>query len=469
MRIGQSSLVAFASQLLSSIIGFAATVLIARELGDSALGIYALVIAVVIWLKILGGLGVQTALKKRLSEPTAGGPYLSASALLQGGLFVTIVAVLLVARDYVTSYLRGTSVWIVVGLFATALLFSFITTALEGEDKVHISTALSPLDRFVRSSIQITAILLGLGLTALFFGYAVGAILASIAGIFFLNVRFAKPAKQHIDSITSYARYSWLTNLSNRAFASMDTLVLGLFVAEGLIGVYEASWNLASILALFSVSIRQAVFPTMSLSSTEGKHEVASDLLSDALTFSGLLLIPGFIGSVLVGDLLLGIYGPAFVKGHLILVLLVGARTVYAYEDQLVNVLNAVDRPDAAFRIDLLFTVTNVVLNLVLVWTFGWIGAAVGTLVSASAALCAGYWSVAAVLPVTVPTRELGRQLMAALGMGLIVAGGRYLLPETVTVGIILAGIGASMYFLFLIRLSSRFREVVRRNLPSSL
>lgn len=468
MRIGQSSLVAFLSNFLSSGIGFVATVYIARELGDAALGIYSLVIAVVIWLKIFGGLGVQTALRKRLSEPSDSGPFLSVSALLQGGFFLLILGILYVAREPVSMYLRGTSIWTVGVLFAAALLFSFVTTALEGQDKVHISSALAPVDRSVRSSIQIAAIFLGFGLAGLFFGYAVGAVLASIAGAYYLNVRFAKPAREHVESIVSYARFSWLTNLSNRAFAAMDTLVLGLFVAEGLIGVYEASWNLASILALFGVSIRQAVFPTLSLTSTEGRRNEAANLLTDALTFTGLLLIPGFVGSLLVGDLVLGIYGATFVKGHLILVVLVAARTVYAYEDQLVNALNAVDRPDAAFRIDLLFTGTNVGLNLVLVWQFGWIGAAVGTFVSAFTALLAGYWSVAAILPLTVPVRELGRQVTAALGMGAVVAIGRYLLPETVLVGVGLVGVGGITYFTLLFALSDRFREVTLRNLPKS-
>lgn len=466
MRIGQSSAVAFLTELLSSLIGFVATVYIARELGDSGLGIYFLVIAVVTWLKILSGLGIQTALRKRLSEPGENPPFLSASFLLQVGMVLLVVAGLYAARGWVTKYLRGTEVWIVIALFMAAILFSYVTNALEGEDKVHIAASLSPVDRFARSSIQITALFLGFGLLGLFFGYAVGVVLAALIGVYYLSLEFRKPARRHFDSILSYAQFSWLTNLSNRAFASMDTLVLGLFVAEGLIGVYEASWNLASILALFGISIRRAVFPMMSKTSTDGAREEAGDLLSDAISFTGLLLIPGLIGSLLVGDLLLGIYGQAFTKGHLVLTILVASRTVYAYEDQFVNALNAVDRPDVAFRIDLLFTCTNVGLNLVLVWQYGWVGAAVGTLVSASIAMVGAYWSTTTLLPVTMPLTELRNQVLAALAMGVVVASARFVLPETTTFGVGLVAVGGVTYFALLFVLSDRFRDVVSQNLP---
>lgn len=466
MRIGQSSFVAFLAEVLSSIIGFVATIYIARKLGDSGLGIYFLVIAVVIWLKILGGVGIQSALKKRLSEPDENEPYLSASLLLQAGLLVVILGVLYVWRAEISSYLRGTSVWTVAVLFLAALTFAFVRTALEGEDKVHIATWLFPLDRFVRSGIQIVALLAGFGLAGLFFGYAAGALVAALFGMYYLEVRLGKPTRYHLRSIGSYAQYSWLTNVSNRAFAAMDTIVLGIFVSSGLIGVYEASWNLASILALFSVSIRRAVFPTMSHTSAEGNLEEAADLLTDALSFSGMLLIPGLVGGVLVGDLVLGVYGPAFLKGQIVLVILLAARIAYAYEDQFVNALNAVDRPEVAFRIDLLFIVTNVSLNLVLVWEFGWIGAAVGTFASAFIALAVGYYSVAAVLPLRLPTRDLGLQVLAALVMGAVVGSGRLLLPDLILVGVLLVGIGGVVYFACLYAISGRFREVTRRNLP---
>lgn len=466
MRIGQNSIIAFLSQSLTSVAGFVATVYIARELGEATLGVYSLVLAVVIWLKILGGLGIQTALKKRLSEPGDDGPFLVVGIVLQLVVFVLLAGAVLGFGPWISSYLRGTAVETIVGLFALTLSFAFVTTALEGQNRVHIASLLAPADRLVRSVVQILLIAFGFGLTGLLFGYGLGALVGTVLGVFFLSTPLSMPTRTHVEALTGFAKYSWLSNLSNRAFASMDTLVLGLFVADGLIGVYEVAWNLASILAVFGIAIATSMFPAMSELSSDGNVEELRYLFSDSVAFTGLLLIPGLVGTALVGDLVLLLYGQSFARGHLVLIVLTLSRTVYAYEYQIVNTLNALDRPDRAFRVDGAFIVVNVGLNLLLVWQFGWLGAAVATAVSAALALVLGYRAVQDVVGVQLPLAEIGRQAVAAVAMGLVVGGGRYLLPPTLPTGIVLVAVGGVVYFVALAKLSVRFRRVVVDNVP---
>lgn len=466
MRIGQNSIIAFLSQSLTSIAGFVATVYIARELGEATLGVYSLVLAVVIWLKIIGGLGIQTALKKRLSEPGDDGPFLVAGMALQLVVFVLLAGVVFGFGPWVSAYLRGTPVEMVLGLLALALAFAFVTTALEGQNRVHIASLLAPADRLIRSLVQILLIVFGFGLTGLLFGYGLGALVGTILGVVFLSTPLSMPTRAHVEALTGFAKYSWLSNLSNRAFASMDTLVLGLFVADGLIGIYEVAWNLASILAVFGIAIATSMFPAMSELSSEGNLEEVRYLFSDSVAFTGLLLIPGLVGAALVGDLVLTLYGQSFAQGHLVLVVLTLSRTVYAYEYQIINTLNALDRPDRAFRIDGAFIVVNVGLNLVFVWQFGWVGAAVATAVSATLALGLGYRAVQDVVEVKLPLDEVGRQAAAAVVMGLVVGCGRYLLPPTLLTGIALVSVGGVVYFAVLAGVSVRFRRVVVDNVP---
>lgn len=466
MRIGQNSVIAFFSQALTSVAGFVATIYIARELGEATLGVYSLVLAVVIWLKILGGLGIQTALKKRLSEPGDDGPFLVAGVALQLVVFVLLTAVVMGFAPWVSSYLRGTPAQTVVVLFALTLSFAFVTTALEGQNRVHIASLLAPADRLVRSVTQILLIVVGFGITGLLFGYGLGALVGTVLGVVFLSTPLAMPTREHFEALTGFAKYSWLSNLSNRAFASMDTLVLGLFVADGLIGVYEVAWNLASILAVFGVAIGTAMFPAMSELSSEGSLDEVRYLFSDSIAFTGLLLIPGLVGAALVGDLVLTLYGQSFARGHLVLIVLTLSRTVYAYEYQIVNTLNALDRPERAFRIDSVFITVNVALNVIFVWQFGWFGAAVATAVSAVIALVLGYRAVQDVVGVRLPLGEVGRQGVAAAVMGLVVGGGRYLLPPTLVTGVVLVAIGGLVYFVTLAGISVQFRRVVVDNVP---
>ncbi|MFC6836864.1 oligosaccharide flippase family protein [Halomarina ordinaria] len=470
MRIGQTSLVYFGSQFLTSILGFAVTLVLARELGASVLGQYYFVVSIVIWMKILSGQGIQTAAIKRISEGGDRSGYFGAVVLLQGAAFAVVSLVFLagakVARTYFDVGL-GVSPGVVLGLLAASLFIWTATSALNGMDLVHLGALLSPIDRLFRSIAQVGVALAGLGTVQLLLaGYAVAEVLAGVVGIAMFTVRPTLPSREQVVSVVDYAKFSWFNGIESRAFASMDTIVLGIFVASDLLGIYEIAWNLASILAMFSVAISRSLFPQISrLSEAEGTRAVEG-FVDDALAYSGLFVIPGLVGSLVLGESLMRIYGAEFAQGGLILVVLVFARLVYVYESQFTNTLGAVDRPDLAFRVNVVFIGLNLVLNVVLVYRFGWYGAAVATTLSAVAGLVLGYVYLSRLIEVPLPTREVSTQVGAALVMGVVVFAGSETMPGGIPATLTLVSVGAGVYFLALAALSRRFRATVRRNLP---
>lgn len=198
------------------------------------------------------------------------------------------------------------------------------------------------------------------------------------------------------------------------------------------------------------------------------EHEAVADLMNDGLAYTGLFLLPGLVGAAVVGEHVLGIYGTEFRQAALVLVILVIGRLVYAYEAQLTTTLNAINEPAAAFRVNLVFVLLNLGLNIGLVALYGWVGAAIGTTISAAVGLVVAYRAVTARLSVTVPTLEIGRQAVAAIIMG----GAIYALesvlvrsgPASVLETFILVGTGAGVYFVLLGAISSRFRTTLLDN-----
>lgn len=465
MRIGQDSAIAFLSQVATSLFGFAATVYLARTLGPGPLGIYYLVTATVIWIKAPIGAGIENAVKKRISESEQQGEFLAAGLALQLAVLAVISLLLFLLRDVVTKYLRGIDVSLVILILTATLVFSLVTSVLDGLNRVHLSAVLSPLDRAVRSAFQISLVVFGFGLAGLLYGYIVGAVVAVVVGVAFVGVRLRRPTISHIRSLLSYARYSWLGGLSSRAFSSMDTLVLGLFVVDSLIGVYVVAWNLASILAVFGTSVRRALFPRMSALSGDDKRDEVETLMTHGLRYSGLFLIPGLVGGLVVGRTVLSIYGSEFSTGYSILVILIIARLFYGYSATFTTALNAIDRPDTTFRIDVLFVITNIGLNLILVSQFGWIGAAFTTAISAALVLGYGYYAVQKFLDVNIPIVDILQQAVAAGAMGIVVYGGRGYTSKSILSTIVLVFVGAFVYIVALMSISSTFRSTVCSNL----
>jgi len=472
VRLGQTSAIHFGSQVVSSVVGFVATLYIARNLGSATLGTYSLFVAVVIWLKVATGTGLQQAVKKRISEHDGGPRDLGAGVVIQAVAFVIVALAALALSGPLTDYLRFDGARLVIVALAVTLAFSFVGATLQGDRRVHLAALLTPIDRVIRSGLQLAVVLLGVlggGVAGLAWGYVAGAAVAGVVGLAFVTMRPRWPGREQFERVLGFARYSWLSGIEGRSFSSMDTIVLGLLVASNLIGYYEVAWNLASILAVFGTSISDALYPELSQLSSEDADEAVAGLVNDALAYTGLFVIPGLVGVAAVGDRVLAIYGGEFRAASTVLVLLVVARLVYAYEAQLVSTLYAIDRPGVAFRVNVAFVVTNLGLNLLFVALYGWIGAAVATTIAAVVGLILAYRALSAAVTFDVPMAELGRQWLAAVTMGGAVVVAEGLVADGLGSGIVgtflLIGFGAAVYFITLLGLSERLRTTVSENL----
>lgn len=474
MRLGKTTLIHFSSQVVVSVAGFVATFAIVQLLGATQLGVYAVGVAVVLWANIPSA-AVGDAVKQRISAGGDGDRYLigglalvALPALLVGGAILTV-------SGPVESYLLREAEELAVGVplapllagvVVANMLFTLLTDALQGEKRVAAAGAVTATERLLRTGLQVGLVLASVGLAALFVGHVLATLLGAGLALGLLGAtRWSGsgpviPTREHIGSLLEYSRYSWLGTIETRAFSWMDTIVLSLFVSRELIGIYEVSWSLASVLALVAVSVQNTLFPELSELAAEGDTDRIHHFLDEGLVFTGVFIIPGLFGAAVVGERVLKIYDPVFQQGLVVLLVLVLARGIAAYGRQLVSAINALDRPDVAFRISAAFIVVNLGLNLVLVFRFGWVGAAVATAVSATLILALGHVALTRLIGrPPVPYREIGIQI----GASGLMAGGLLLAQPVVpgshyaTVALVLAG--AAVYTGILVALSGRIRE----------
>lgn len=478
MNLGRTSAVYFLSKLTASIFGFVATIIIARILGAGPLGTYNLVLGLVSWLGIVGKVGVTGAISKRVSEGDDQEQYAAAGLVLVFFMSSAIAVGLFAFRPYVNSYIgQPVTVYVILILFVT-LTQSIASSLLSGVHLVHLRGLLAPLRTGVRSLLQIGTVLAGLGVIGLFLGYIAGYLIVILVGSVYIYQKLggiSKPEKRHFQSLFDYAKFAWVGSLQSRMFNYTDILVLGLFVSQALIGVYAVAWNIAQFLMLFAGAIRSAIFPEISELSVENNTDAIGNLVEQGLSYSGLFLIPGLVGGSILGERILRIYGNEFTQGALILVILIGANLIMSYQNQVLTTLNAVDRPDLSFRVNILFVISNISLNLILIYLYGWVGAAIATLLSVSISLVLGVIYLREMLNFVIPWLALLHQGLSAVAMGAVVAVGLWLensyhlLSHNVLTVLLLVSLGAAVYFLVLLAISKRFRTTVKHNLPTSI
>lgn len=471
-------MISFLSELLASGLGFAATIYVARLLGSEALGIYSVATAVVSWLILFGTMGVTGGITKRVSEREESSAYALAggSIILVFGISLTVT--ILLFRSQVNEYIGFPAAGFVAAMVIVTLVHDTVMSLLNGRKLVHIASAFSPVKTGSRAGAQIFALSLGLGIIGLFGGYIIGYLVAVLGGVYVLVRNFDQiiiPRSRHFRGILSFAKYAWLGGLRSKAFNWVDIALLGFFVSNALIGYYTAAWNIAQFLIIFGAAISQTLFPEMSENAVAEDSKAVSDLLNTALSYAGLIMIPGLVGGTLIGERLLRVYGSEFTQASLVLSVLIVATLLQSYQKQFTTTLSALNRPDIAFKINLVFIVLNVGLNVMLIVVYGWIGAAVATALSVGISLVVAYRYTASILEFTIPVDEILKQwiaagLMACFLIAFMWVNGRYVTIESNLLFVLLTvSSGAALYFCSLLGLSGRFRTTVRDNLPDGI
>jgi O-antigen/teichoic acid export membrane protein len=471
MRIGQTSFIVFISEVVGSALGFVATLYFARVLGAEILGHYYLILSLAGWLGIVGELGLTRAITKRMSEGEEPFAHFFAGAIIIVAFGVFLTGVLFLTQPYVDNYVGTRATPYVVVVLLTSLVWGFVTASLKGNHLVHIAGILSPVKIILRSIIQIALVLLGLKLLGMIFGYAVGVLFVTVVAIVFLSVQIQLPSTEHFLSLFEFAKYTWLGSIGDKTYNEMDILVLGAFLSSSVVGVYSVAWSLSAFLNIFGKAINQTMYPEISKISSENDPQSAANLVTDSLKYAGLITIPGLVGGGLLAERLMSVYGSDFVQAAPVLGLLVAAVLLNGYLGQCQNALNAIDRPDLAFRVNGIFVVTNVGLNVIMIPEFGMFGAATATLISTALGLALSYNFIQRLIDFEIPGNEIGLQVVSALVMVVGVYACREILRElalvtnNILIVAVLVSLGGILYFTALASVSSDFRGIVLRNL----
>lgn len=476
MRLGKTALSHFLSQIVVTLSGFVATWIIAYILGASDLGVYAVVVSLGFFWLVIPGNAVAMAVKKRISEGDETGGFIGGGLLLNTITAVLLSIVVLVSGDLLGGIVSRDRELMrvlihydvaIVALLVVTLAYRTAMGSLQGQKRVATTGWLKGVERVGRTAFQAGALVLGLGVAGISFAHAAALGFVALLAFSISRQQPTLPSVTQLRSILNYAKFAWVSALRSRVFGWLDTIFLSFFVGSSLIGIYEVSWGIASMLAIASASISQTLFPEVSDLSTAAGYDRIRHYLNEALTFGGILVIPGLAGATVIGERVLRFYGPEFGKGSTVLLILISAYIADTFASQFTNVINGVDRPDAAFRVNIVFITCNVILNGGLIWAIGWHGAAIATAVSSGLRAVAGYFVLARIIGyVSIPYGQLSRQALASITMAGLVTLVVPIVPNGRLGTILLAGFGAVVYALFLLLIAPRVRSKTRSFLP---
>jgi len=226
-----------------------------------------------------------------------------------------------------------------------------------------------------------------------------------------------------------------------------DIVLVGVFLGVGQAGVYAAATRFLALGQLIGGALSTAVQHHLVGHLSRGERAAAGELYQVATGWLVLIAWPVYLLFVLFAGPVLELFGPAYVAGRAVTVLLSVTMLLATGCGMVDTVLNMAGRTAWTFTIAVSAMVVNLAANVLLIPRWGIIGAALA-------------WMLAIVISNVVPLWRLrlayglhpfGRgtvvaAAMAALCFGLLPLGGRLVFGESLLVLCVVTALGALAY-----------------------
>ncbi len=410
-------------------INFAYSVWVVHRLGDDRFGQYNIVLAWVGVFTILAEVGVTQYVLREMARDRA----------RSQGLFWNLVAVrgllALVGIGVITAGAAavGYAPVIVSGVFVYTCSFLFaavqagLETLLAAHERLDYTALTAVVSQLVSLALGALVLWLDLGLVIFI---AVGLV-ASWAPLSFalwavrrhrlLRFRPRVTPREWPAMLRGGLPFALITLALTIAF-SIDTVMLSWQVPDAEVAWYAVAYGLVMSVVTFLSAFSEAMVPTLARDFAEDPASVAG-WYRRSLRWLALLGVPAAVGGVLVARGLIELlYPPSVAPAGQALMILVWDIPLLMLTAFAGNMSYIIGAERQAARIYALNAVANVVLNAVLIPRYGFLGAAVVTVLTDLIGVLQFQRLLGGRLQVPDPWGAWGRIALGALAMGAVVA-----------------------------------------------
>jgi O-antigen/teichoic acid export membrane protein len=467
--IQRQSLIAMVSLLSVTAIGYLSTIYFAHLLGPAILGSFFLFTTYYGIFALIRDGGFGGAAIKRISEGKDQDQYFTAGVISQIVLmFVSIIILILLA-----SYLVGINgnelfYWLIIAL-VIGTINGISAIEIIGTARVGISQISNLTNTLSKIVVQVLAVFLGWGIGGLVLGFIFGMVAATIINFRYIHLSLSKCNINHFKGLFSFSFWAFLSAGGVLIFSYADTILIGIFMTPGDVGIYRIAFQLAAVASFLVLAFQAVLFPWWSRWHAKNDIHMIELSLSKATTYCLLLAIPVTAGGIILSEkLLYFFYGESFQSGSNALIILLFVQIANIFMLLLTMCLTAVNKPRESFIVTLVSAVLNIFLNIMLIPVFGILGAAVATLVTITVNALLAYILLKPVVKLSLERKSIGFMIVSSIVMSVVVLVYYYYLGiENFLSLCAIILIGAVIYFIILFTLDKNLTKEIKNLLNS--
>lgn len=395
-NLAKNILLAFFLKGISAVLFLLSNIVLARVIGINAAGVYFLSFSILILLTTISRLGVDNVALRLVSAGVATGKQEEAGRVFSNGTVICSLASLVIgtATFFLAGFIANNLfslpelapvlrvMSVSVPLFALSL---FSAEALKGLNAIWCSLLIQDKGVIVPLVFLILITLCSgdngatCAATALFFACATAFFVGLMCWRKYYGptpIRVDWPGCRNL--LTNGAPLLVAATL-NIGMPYISTLILGVWADSADVALFSAACQLATSVALILIAANNVIAPRLAAYyATDKRHKLIPFTLKSGF-YLFLLTTPVVIFLLLFGDHVLSLYGAEFADGDAALGILAMAQLIGVAMGPVGYLLMMTNNESMLRNSVVLSAIVNITLNILLIPSFGVLGAAVAT------------------------------------------------------------------------------------------
>ena len=396
-QIIRQSGIYFLGMVFTTVVGFFFKVYIARQLGASALGIYAMGLSIVAIVSGLSHVGLGSAGVRFISQYRTQKQwhflraYLQRTTLITAALGLVLSIAVYVLRYPISNSLFKKPEGATYMVYFALLIFLFSIQSImqafaQGFQNVGKQTIIGSFIKFpVKILATIGLIAIGMGLS----GYIIGEIVATLVSLVLFLILIWNLIPPQVKAIKKINKIPWDKNLLSLTgvffglkilgmFSSeIDKIVLGGFISPADVGIYSVVLTLGGFIFILLSSLNSIFAPIIAEMYALGKHAELEKIYMAATRWILILSAPVAISLMTAGKSYLQIFGNEFTEGKFALLIVAIGYLVNVSYGPIGMIAQMTGLEKKLFRYQVITNIISISLFWILIPLWGLTGAAI--------------------------------------------------------------------------------------------
>lgn len=392
-----SSIVSFGLRIAGITMGYLFILLISRNLGAAAVGIFTLAFTVLQIASIFGRFGLDTALLRFVSESVAHDKMSEAAgSYLKATLFAFFLALFISVVVYLSAEAIATEVFYnleltrafeiaALGIVPMTLTYLNFET-MRAMKKIREYAFFQNVSTFLVATVLLFFILgTDSGTTVTIAVFIVAVYVTWLFSQYQMMKFFKFKLTMQGREIFSILKVSFPMMVASSLMLIMgwtDTIMIGMFMDESSVGIYSVALKIATVTSITLMAVNSIAAPKFAEFYANKDMDSLQNVVSHASRLIFWTSFPILFLSVMFPELILGIFGKEFEVASLALIILCIGQFVNAFSGSVGYILQMMGEEKIFQKIIFIALIINIGLNYILIPKYGIEGAAIASMIS---------------------------------------------------------------------------------------